>query len=367
MNKKTFLVAAITVAFLGAAWLGIKDTFANKVQTTEVKRGTAIDAVPAIINVRSDYAMTLSSEESGRVSESNLALGKKVKEGELILTIDPTDLEIDVRILRADIENLEARIALRTAEQTELQKRLEDLENYRRQFASGNYPKLEMTRRERDFEVFKESQELQKLSENQEIKTLKNQLEKLERRLEKTNVYAPTDGIVTEIFAYPGELISSGSTLATLFSEATVVEAKVNEENFAGIQVGLDSTVRLLTYGNRLFEATVYRVLPTADKENQQYTVFLDVEIDREKLLPGLSGEASIVRRKIPNSLIIPRRALLGNYVFKNIGGRAIFTPVEVGVRGLNNVEIKSGLAEGDFVLTDGIGTLKDGDKIRVK
>ena len=332
-----------------------------------VAKGTAIDAVPAVVNIRSDYEMTLSSEESGRVASSSLSLGARIQTGDLILTIDPTDLEIDARILRSDIENLEARLSLNTAEITALKNRKEDLENFRRQFSAGNYPKLEMTRREREFAVFQESQHLKALNDAQALNALKNELEKIERRIEKTNVYAPTDGIVTEIFAYPGELISSGSTLATLFSEATVVEAKVNEENFAGIQVGLDSTVRLLTYGNRLFEATVYRVLPTADKENQQYTVFLDVEIDREKLLPGLSGEASIVRRKIPNSLIIPRRALLGNYVFKNIGGRAIFTPVEVGVRGLNNVEIKSGLAEGDFVLTDGIGTLKDGDKIRVK
>jgi hypothetical protein len=44
------------------------------VQATIVERSTAIDAVPAIVNVRSDYAMTLSSEESGRVAYSSLDL-----------------------------------------------------------------------------------------------------------------------------------------------------------------------------------------------------------------------------------------------------------------------------------------------------
>ena len=120
----------------------------------------------------------------------------------------------------------------------------------------------------------------------------------------------------------------------------------------------------MLTYGNQLYPAKISRVLPTADKENQQYTVFLNVEIDTDKLLPGLSGEASIIRKKIPNALIIPRRALLGDYVFKVENNIAVFTPVKVGVRGLNNVEISEGLSEGDVIVTDGMSGLKDGDSI---
>lgn len=366
MNFKAVIFLVLALALGGAAWIVIQNSLTTEVQVATVANGTAIDAVPAIVNVRSDYAMTLSCEESGRVMESALSLGKKVNAGDLILRIDPTDLELDARILREDIENLESRLALKSAEAAEYKKRLEDLENYRRQFASGNYPELEMARREREFEVFEESQELKRLNEAQELSAVKNRLEKLERRIEKTNIYAPTDGIVTEIFAYPGELVSAGSSLATLFSEAIVVEAKVNEENFAGITTGQEATVRLLTYGNQLFEATVSRVLPTADQENQQYTVFLDVVIEREKLIPGLSGEASIIRRKIPDTLIIPRRALLGDFVFKAVDNLAVFTPVTVGVRGLNNVEIKDGIEAGDRIITDGVGSLQDGDSIRV-
>lgn len=366
MKSKKLVFIALGLIIGSAVVFFLKKNLTNEVQATEVTRGTAIDAVPAIINVRSDYAMTLSSEEGGRVAQSDLTLGNRVSAGDLILTIDPTDLEIDARILRADIENLEARLALKSAEEADLRKRLEDLENYRRQFKSGNYPKLEMERREREFRVFQESQKLKELSDAQALQTMKSALSKLERRIEKTQIYAPVDGIVTEIFAYPGELVSAGASLATLFSKATVVEAKVNEENFAGISEGLEATVRLLTYGSQLYTAKVSRVLPTADKENQQYTVFLDVEIEDEKLLPGLSGEASIVRRKIPNSLIIPRRSLMGDYVFKAENGKAVFTPVKVGVRGLNNVEIRDGISERDFILTDGIGSLKDGDSIRI-
>lgn len=361
---KPFLLIGLVLLGAAVLWKVLQAGLTTRVETTTVERETAIDAVPAIVNVRSDFAMTLSSEESGRIQESALQLGKKIREGDLILSIDPTDLEIDARILRADIENLEARLALDTAKKTELRNREEDLANFERLFRLGNYPELEIIRQRRELEVFKESQELLRLSEAQQLNTLKAQLERLERRIEKTRIYAPTDGIVTEIQAYPGELVGSGATLATVFSEAIVVEARINEEDFAGIQPGLSASVRLLTYGNELFDARVSRVLPTADKENQQYTVFLELEIDPGRLLPGLSGEASIIRRDIPNALVIPRRALLGDFVFKVEAGIAVFTPVQVGVRGLDHVEITGGLAAGDRVITDGMAGLKDGARI---
>lgn len=363
-KKKAILVGLLLVVLFTALSL-IKSGLTTSVQVSPVKKGTAIDAVPAIVNVRSEYAMTLSSEEAGRVAKSSLELGKQVSEGDLILTIDSTDLEIDARILKADIANLEAQLALNTEKETERTKRKEDLENYERLYRTGNYPELEMVRRRRELAVFEESQELLKLNETQQLNTLKGELEKIERRLAKTKIYAPTDGIVTEIYAYPGELVSAGSSLANLFSKSIVVEAKINEEDFAGIKPGMDATVRLLTYGNQLYDAKVYRVLPTADKENQQYTVFLELDILPEMLIPGLSGEASIIRQKIPDALIIPRRALMGDFVFVAENGQAIFKPVEIGVRGLNMVEIIEGLEVGQQVVTDGMAGLKDGTAIQ--
>lgn len=365
MKKKILIYSAAAIGAVLILNSLIKTGLSSAVEITPVITDTAIDAVPAIINVRSDYTFTLSSEEKGRVIESKLTLGTTITEGDLVLQIDPTDLEIDADILRADIANLEARLALDSADEAALRKQEEDLKNFERLYAAGSYPELEMQRRRRDFEVFKESQQTDALNESQQLNSLQSRLILVERRLAKTKVFAPTDGIVTQIYAYPRELVSAGSALAEVFSKAVVVEAKVNEEDFAGIKADLDATVRLLTYGNRLFEGKIDRVLPTANKETQQYTVLLELDIDSKLLLPGLSGEASIIRRKIPDALIIPRRALIGDFVFKVLDGEAILTPVKVGVRGLNNVEIKEGLEEGDLIVTDGMAGLKDGNAIR--
>jgi len=363
-KKYIILIAVLLLSLLGTLYL-VSSGLKTEVHTATVAVDTAVDAVPAIVNVRSDYTMTLSGEEAGRVIDSSLVLGAEISEGQLVLEIDSTDLKIEIDALKTELDSFKARIALKAADEAALLQRKEDLQNLERLYDAGSYPELEIERQRRNFEVFKEGQASKEISEQQQLAHLETRLERLQRRLEKTQVYAPSDGIVTRIYAHPGELIGGGSPLAEVFSKALVVEARINEEDFAGVQSGMTATVRLLSYGDRLFDAVVDRVIPTANPETQQYTVLLEMEIDPDLLMPGLSGEASIVRRKIPNSLVVSRRALVGNAVFKVVDGVARLTPVKVGVRGLYRVEIEEGLQEGDRIVIDGMAGLRDGDRVK--
>ena len=156
-KKKTFilLILLVLVALLMGRWF--QTGFRSQVDSAVVKIDTAIDAVPAIINVRSDYTFTLSSEEGGRVASSELVLGASIQAQETVLQIDPQDLELDIRILKAEIKNLESRLQLKAQDAADLTKKEEDLANYERLFKAGSYPELEIQRRRRDFAVFKEA------------------------------------------------------------------------------------------------------------------------------------------------------------------------------------------------------------------
>ena len=164
-KKKTFilLILLVLVALLMGRWF--QTGFRSQVDSAVVKIDTAIDAVPAIINVRSDYTFTLSSEEGGRVASSELVLGASIQAQETVLQIDPQDLELDIRILKAEIKNLESRLQLKAQDAANLSKKEEDLANYERLFKAGSYPELEIQRRRRDFAVFKEALALKELNE----------------------------------------------------------------------------------------------------------------------------------------------------------------------------------------------------------
>src|SRR5690606_37334579 len=116
-----------------------------------------------------------------------------------------------------------------------------------------------------------------------------------------------------------------------------------------------------------LYPARVDKILPTADPDTQRYSVFLEVEIDPEILVPGITGDVSIVAGEHQNTLIIPRRALFGNNVFVVTNGRVELRQVQTGFTSLNHVAILDGLSEGELVVVDQLDTFRDGDRVRVQ
>ena len=68
--------------------------------------------------------------------------------------------------------------------------------------------------------------------------------------------------------------------------------------------------------------ATVTQILPTADPATQRYVVHLQVDIDPEKLVPGITGEVVIDVGEHDKTLLVPRRALYGRSLLVVNNGR---------------------------------------------
>jgi multidrug efflux pump subunit AcrA (membrane-fusion protein) len=79
-----------------------------------------------------------------------------------------------------------------------------------------------------------------------------------------------------------------------------------------------------------------------------------------------MSVEANVVTRQKENVLLVPADALRGSRVFVIDGDRVRVKQVEVGIRGPRNVEIVSGLAEGERVAAPVSENLTDGQYVRV-
>jgi len=87
---------------------------------------------------------------------------------------------------------------------------------------------------------------------------------------------------------------------------------------------------------------------------------------DDTPLKPGMSVEANIVTREKPNALLIPADALQGNAVFVLDGASVHRREVKIGIRGTREVEVLSGLADGERVASPAATELKDGARVRV-
>jgi multidrug efflux pump subunit AcrA (membrane-fusion protein) len=124
----------------------------------------------------------------------------------------------------------------------------------------------------------------------------------------------------------------------------------------------------LLTYGSQEFEATVSKLLPTAD-EAQRFEVWLEVKVDDPQMLkPGSTGEVTITVDTHPNQPVIQRRALIGNdSVFVVENGVVRRRPVKVGYMALNVVEIREGLKDGEQVIVDMLDEFREGQRVKVQ
>jgi RND family efflux transporter MFP subunit len=142
------------------------------------------------------------------------------------------------------------------------------------------------------------------------------------------------------------------------------VEAKISQEKFADIRLGQKATVRFLGRDNDTYDATVSKILPTADAETQRYLILLDVKCPAEVLVPGLTGEVNVIVGSHAAQALIPRRALFGNNVYAVQNGRVQLRKVEVGYISLNIAEITSGLVAGDQVIVEELDKFRDGDRV---
>ncbi|MEY3775447.1 MAG: hypothetical protein RLZZ129_2227 [Verrucomicrobiota bacterium] len=330
--------------------------------------GQALKQVPGSVTVLAEFEMELKSEAGGRVIHSILDPGSVVKEGEVLAQLDTGDLKLEIEGIRVRYEAEKRRIAVGSAIELELQTAREQLEEFERLTRSGNRSEAELTRERRKVRAIEQRLELEEVRNRELIDGYENTLRVKQRQLEKMTIVAPFDGVISEVgAARPGDLIGPNWPLAKLISSSRTVEAKISEENFADLRISQRARVRFLPYGGELFDAIITKILPTSDPETQRYIVHLDVSINAERLVPGITGEVTIVVGERQADANIPRRALFGNNVYLVKNGRVELRQVEVGFTSLTTVEILGGLEEGDEVIVDELDRFRNGDRVRTR
>lgn len=335
-------------------------------QVVLVKRGKAVDSRPGSVIVQAEYSMDLKSEVGGRIIRSDLDPGKGFKKGDFLAQLDTGGLQLEIDGITNEYEAAKQRIAVGSQVALELANAQDSLDNLERLTKSGNYAEAELVKQRRSVEQIKQKYELEKVTNRQLIEGFENTLKVKKRQLEKMTLTAPFDCVVSDVLARPGDIIAPNQPVATLISTSRTVEARISEEAFANIRIGQHATVRFLTYGENQYSAKVIKILPTADPLTQRYMVHLEVDIAPEKLVPGITGEAVIEVGQHDNALIVPRRAVFGTNLYAVSGGRVELRKVKLGYVSLNEVEILSGVQEGEPVIVEQPERYQPGDHVRI-
>jgi RND family efflux transporter MFP subunit len=314
--------------------------------------------------------MQMKSAIGGRVLKDgyNLDPGLHVKEGDLLVKLDPTDIQIEIDQAKAEYESAKQRIAVGSATEFQLQTAQSDFTNTERLFKMGQVSDSDYQKARRAVETIKKQIALEKVRNEEDLATDLNTLRSKQNELEKMTIRAPFEGIVSIVFAHPGDLIDPGSPIMSVITTEKIVEAKISEEDIANIRVGQPASVHFIPYGAFVYNGTVSKILPTADPETQRHLVDLNItDIAPEKLIPGITGEVTITVGERQAKAIIPRRALINDNVYVVRNGRVELRQVTKGYVWLTGAEILSGLEPGEQIIVEDLESFRAGDSVRVE
>jgi HlyD family secretion protein len=212
----------------------------------------------------------ISAESAGRVVQHRFDEGTSVSVGDTLVVIDPSNLELELASARAGVDVLQAQLA---AARVQVRQTVTAQE-----FAQSEFERVERlvqsgtaNQRQYDQAEFERNQaSLAHESAQTQVRVLDAQLARteadiarLERRQADCYVLSPLDGVVTEKFVEPGELLSPGKAIARIARLDTVtVKVYLTTDRFAGVKLG-DRAVVSTESGGKEYPGTV---IWTSDK-----------------------------------------------------------------------------------------------------
>lgn len=186
------------------------------------------------------------------------------------------------------------------------------------------------------------------------------QIKSEDRVPDAVELTAPYDGIVLERNIVDGQTFKPGDVLFRVADHSTVwIIADVAEGDIAAIKPGLSVSVRMRAHPNRTFSGTVALVYPLLTKETRTGRVRIEMQNTDLALLPDMYGEVEISTGSNESVLAVPSGAVIDSgtrqiVLIAREEGRYEPKDVEIGRSGDGYIEIVSGVAEGDKVVTNG-------------
>jgi membrane fusion protein, multidrug efflux system len=309
--------------------------------------------VRGVITTLPNEDVKISALVAGKVTAVNVAEGDSVRSGQIVAEIDPQPLE-DLR-RQASAALSQARAALENARlNLERTQRLLD-----RGIAAGK-------------EV--EDARAQMAAAEASVEQTTAALDTANRQMTRTRVASPIGGQVVKRLVSVGEQVD-GTAAQPLLEVANLdrveLAANVPSEYLARVQVGQTVSVASDAYPNQSFSGEIIALAPAVDPVTNAALARILLRNPDRLFKIGMYANARVTIQDHRSALVIPPSAIVRDqgdtWVYILTGDLAQRTPVTVGIETPEAVEILSGVAEGQVVLTSAVYGLGERAKIANK
>ena len=293
-------------------------------------------SIPAVGTLRSNESVQVSPEIAGRIVELEATEGAAVAAGDPIATLDQS-------IYQAQIAEVQARITL----------------------SESNFERArELLARQAGTQRALDEAEAQ-------LKADRADLQVAQALLDKTIVRAPFDGVLGLRRVSVGQYVDAGDVIVNLESiDPLKVDFRVPEIYFRQTTVDQAVSVTVDAMGDDPVQGTVYAIDPLVDENGRSLVLRAQIPNDDGKLRPGLFARIELIYDRRPDALMVPEAALVpigrNSYVYRIENGTAKLVQIEIGQRLRGRIEVTSGLAVGDVIVTAGQLRLYDGATVTI-
>ncbi|MBF0564384.1 MAG: efflux RND transporter periplasmic adaptor subunit [Nitrospirae bacterium] len=410
MKKKIrFYGVAAALAILAVLLYAFYDK-GVRVKSEKIGRNTLLITVSATSTgtVKSEKEYSVTAERVGKISKLYAEEGDAVKEGQLLAKFDTEDAALELKRAEATFnesvnklkESVEAYEPFKGQIDNDIKKTKAIVDEANSRLSrycglneKGYVPEETVEQIKKDRAVAEASYDTA-LSARKNldskiyaIKAREHNADEAEKSLELSRlnygysfVRAACGGVITAKQARVGALLAKGAMIYSIVSmEPLYFEAFIDEADVPKVAVGQDVKLSMDAYPDKELRGKVYRISPVVLGSRLEARTF-EVRIsltaqtgrsDPPKLKPGMSSDVEIITGKVENALLAPSHAIIErggkSFLYVVYRSRAVLKEIGTGPSNWTYTVIKSGVAEGDEVITtiDAVG-LKDGTKVRL-
>ena len=293
------------------------------------------DEAAAVGTLRSNESVVLRPETAGRIASIGFKDGVPVAKGKVLVALDAATQE-------AELQQAKANHAL----------------------AVTNFKRTE----ELLAKKFISQQSLDTTAAN--LKVQEAAVALAEAKLAKTRIRAPFAGVVGIREVSVGDYVKEGADLINLEDIRTLkLDFRLPELYLSRLQKGQAVEVSVDALPNQAFKAVLDAVDPLVDANGRAISLRARLDNPELKLRPGMFARVRLLFGNRDGVLMIPEQAIVSGggkqTVFRIEEGKAKKVEVKTGLRRNAQVEILSGLAAGDRIITAGQLKVQDGSPVK--
>jgi HlyD family secretion protein len=318
-KKKIIIFSALgllVVIIIIAVIIGSQKDEIIVVQTEKVERRTITQVVEATGKIQPQTQVKINAEVSGEIIELPVEEGDEVAKGQLLVRIKPDTYMAQRDQSIANLNRAKAMLVQREADFRKVES------EYRRQqelFKKGLVSEADIETIKSTFEIAKANVDAARF----DVQNAQATLSRANEDLNKTAIYSPINGVVTQRISKLGERVSGSSftqgTEIMTVSDLSIMEARVEVNENDVVLISLNDTARIDVdaYPDRLFNATVYQIANTAtttglgtQEEVTNFEVRLIIATENEVFRPGMSCSANIETETRHDVLSVPLQSV---------------------------------------------------------